>query len=112
MGIFLVALFCFNFSHRISVHFRHHNVQENKGQEDLLRLLSSVTKQKASFQFHISFIQYFADFLLRDFPKNKIPGDVGWVERSATHLVRWVALRSTHPTFFVSGMLFISSFLT
>ncbi|QTA93249.1 Uncharacterized protein dnm_093500 [Desulfonema magnum] len=45
--------------------------------------------------------------MIRDFPKNKIPG-AGWVERSATHRTRWVALRSTHPTFFVSGILFIS----
>ncbi|QTA93534.1 Uncharacterized protein dnm_096360 [Desulfonema magnum] len=33
------------------------------------------------------------------------------MERSGTHLVRWVPLRSTHPTFFVSGMLYISSSL-
>ncbi|QTA84105.1 Uncharacterized protein dnm_000980 [Desulfonema magnum] len=26
------------------------------------------------------------------------------MERSATHLVRWVALRSTHPTFFKDDM--------
>ncbi|QTA89827.1 Uncharacterized protein dnm_058840 [Desulfonema magnum] len=31
------------------------------------------------------------------------------MERSGTHLVRWVPLRSTHPTFFVSGIFFILS---
>ncbi|MDM8523832.1 hypothetical protein QUF80_10730 [Desulfococcaceae bacterium HSG8] len=42
---------------------------------------------------------------LRDFPKNKLPENVGWAERSVTHhrIIRqqrwWVPLALHHPTF-------------